>query len=153
MDVSKSRKFCCNFFVRMAKSVPVIFILCILSWSYYAYVFQLCFSTCVRDVSPSATRRWPVDLVFLFIYLFIYIFSIILSRSYHDTRSQSTVFARIPRHTDFLPVVLLQDYIHRAGRRASQSKNVIRLCCNYFVLIPSVDVRFFSTVQTARGSI
>ncbi len=28
--------------LQLAKYVPVIFILCVLSWSYYAYVIQLC---------------------------------------------------------------------------------------------------------------
>lgn len=55
MDAPKSRRFFCDFFVKMAKSVPVIFIVCILAWSYYAYVFHLCYSEYL--LSPDASAR------------------------------------------------------------------------------------------------
>lgn len=42
MEAPKSKQFCCTFCVKTVKSVPVIFILCILAWSYYAYVYHLC---------------------------------------------------------------------------------------------------------------
>lgn len=44
MEAPKSKRFCCTFCVKTVKSVPVIFILCILAWSYYAYVYHLCLS-------------------------------------------------------------------------------------------------------------
>lgn len=46
MENPKSKTFCCNFCVRAVKSIPVIFILCMLAWSYYAYVYHLCLSMC-----------------------------------------------------------------------------------------------------------
>lgn len=44
METNKSKKLCCTFCVKMVKSIPVIFILCILAWAYYAYVYHLCIS-------------------------------------------------------------------------------------------------------------
>lgn len=43
MDNVKSKNVCFTFCFKTFKSVPVIFILCILAWSYYAYVYHLCF--------------------------------------------------------------------------------------------------------------
>lgn len=42
MEAPSSKKLWCTVCVHMVKSIPVIFILCILGWSYYAYVYHLC---------------------------------------------------------------------------------------------------------------
>ncbi|XP_008183297.1 palmitoyltransferase ZDHHC15 isoform X3 [Acyrthosiphon pisum] len=44
MEAPSSKKLCCTVCVHTVKSIPVIFILCILAWSYYAYVYHLCLS-------------------------------------------------------------------------------------------------------------
>ncbi|XP_050534705.1 palmitoyltransferase ZDHHC20-B isoform X2 [Daktulosphaira vitifoliae] len=59
MDVPKSKKICCSYCVKTVKSVPVIFILCVLAWSYYAYVYHLC----LNEVKPVDIR-----VIFLLIY-------------------------------------------------------------------------------------
>ncbi|XP_050437104.1 palmitoyltransferase ZDHHC20-B-like isoform X2 [Adelges cooleyi] len=65
MDVPKSKKFCCSCCVTMAKSIPVIFILCILAWSYYAYVYHLCL---------NQIKSLEIRVPFLLIYHIILVF-------------------------------------------------------------------------------
>ncbi|CAF0711661.1 unnamed protein product [Brachionus calyciflorus] len=64
---------CLNNCVRFTKWIPVIFISCVIGWSYYAYIVQLCL-LCIDQMSKKV------------IYIFLYhIFLIMFTWSYFQT--------------------------------------------------------------------
>lgn len=65
MDAPKSKQFCCAFLVKTVKSVPVIFILCILAWSYYAYVYHLCLGR-VTSLEVKVLYLLAYHVIFIF---------------------------------------------------------------------------------------
>jgi hypothetical protein len=48
MGISIRRGFC-GCCVRTAKCLPVVFILAVVCWSYYAYLVQLCYNTVLEE--------------------------------------------------------------------------------------------------------
>lgn len=54
MGISIRRGFC-GCCVRAAKCLPVIFILAVVCWSYYAYLIQLCFYTVLEEEGTVVT--------------------------------------------------------------------------------------------------
>lgn len=59
MEAPSSKRFCCSVCVHTVKSIPVIFILCILAWSYYAYVYHLCLSKS-RRLNKNYNNNVPI---------------------------------------------------------------------------------------------
>ena len=55
----------CGCCVRIAKWLPVLFITLVVAWSYYAYVYQLCFLT------VSEHDGWFLTIFLLFPYLIL----------------------------------------------------------------------------------
>ncbi len=63
-----ARRGLCGACVSAAKWVPVLFIACIVAWSYYAYVVQLCLLTV-----QSAAERWALVVLYhLFFGMFVW---------------------------------------------------------------------------------
>lgn len=65
------RRGFCGCCVRTAKSLPVIFILAVVCWSYYAYLVQLCIFT-VLDEEGVVVTLLLVVLYHFFLVMFLW---------------------------------------------------------------------------------
>ncbi|VVC39216.1 Hypothetical protein CINCED_3A014916 [Cinara cedri] len=130
METPKSNRFCCNFCVRAAKSIPVIFILCILSWSYYAYVYHLCINR-ITSIEVKVTYLIMYHVI-LFFFLWSYFKTIFtepggaplkfrLSEEVFDDFNKNPI--NLPRQN-----AILRDFAENLPIMTFTNTNDIRFC-------------------------
>lgn len=126
VDLPTPQHGTCYWCFRAAKWIPVLFIVAVISWSYYAYVIQLCF----RMFSQT---DFPVRLV----NPFLFFFSISVGTNGGRTNFVPVI---LPPRIRNVRVVLLADSVYKHWPSAFEGKMILYL-----------RIQFTKTLRRARA--